>query len=63
VGHGSSGLREIEIGWNLWGMLPHLLPHDFRMLRSVAPLLLPRADNIIGSNKQDRAYSATYDTA
>jgi hypothetical protein len=22
----SSGFREIEIGWDLWGMLPHLLP-------------------------------------
>jgi hypothetical protein len=22
----SSGFRKIEIGWSLWGMLPHLLP-------------------------------------
>ncbi len=22
----SSGFREIEIGWNLWGFLPHFLP-------------------------------------
>jgi hypothetical protein len=26
----SSGLRWIEIGWNLWGMLPHLLPQRGR---------------------------------
>jgi hypothetical protein len=24
----SSGFREIEIGWNLWGLLPHLLPQQ-----------------------------------
>jgi len=34
----SSGFRGIEIGWNPWGLLPHLLPQLSR-LKSTAVIV------------------------